>query len=107
MEKIIGKCFQFCILHFTFLIFFSCSIQKKIGKEANGDFFANKDFSPAHLGISIFDPSTSKYLYNYQADKLFIPASNTKLFSCYAAMKYLGDSIVAARYKVEDGSLTL
>lgn len=95
------------ILPFTFLIFLSCSTQNKIGKEAKADFFNNTDFSPAHLGISVFDPSTSKYLYNYQAEKLFIPASNTKLFTCYAGMKYLGDSVVAAKYTVEDGSIYL
>jgi D-alanyl-D-alanine carboxypeptidase/D-alanyl-D-alanine-endopeptidase (penicillin-binding protein 4) len=85
----------------------SCSTQQKLSKEAKADFFTNADFAPAHLGISVFDPSSSKYLYNYQGDKLFIPASNTKLFSCYAAMKYLGDSIVAARYKVEGNTVIL
>src|SRR4051794_29396657 len=76
----------------------SCSIQHKIGKEAKTDFFNNSDFEAAHLGISIFDPSTNKYLYNYQGDKYFVPASNTKLFTCYAGLKYLGDSIVGAKY---------
>ena len=54
--------------------------------------------SQGHIGISIYDPSTGKYLYNHNADKYFIPASNTKLFSWYAGMKYLGDSLVGARY---------
>src|SRR5919107_924091 len=48
-----------------------------------------------------------KFLYAYDAEKNFIPASNTKLFTLYAGMKYLGDSIVAARYKVEDGTVML
>ncbi len=82
---------------FIFLIA-SCSIQKQIAKEAKQDILTNADFMPAHVGISIYDPSTQQYLYNYQADKFFVPASNTKLFSCYAAMKYLGDSLVALRY---------
>lgn len=53
----------------------------------------------AHVGISVYDPSEKKYLYNYQGNKYFIPASNTKLLTCYAAMKYLGDSLVGLRYK--------
>ncbi|MEP6724520.1 MAG: D-alanyl-D-alanine carboxypeptidase/D-alanyl-D-alanine-endopeptidase, partial [Bacteroidota bacterium] len=51
-----------------------------------------------HIGISIYEPATGKYWYNYQSDKFFTPASNTKIFSCYAGMKYLGDSLTGIRY---------
>jgi D-alanyl-D-alanine carboxypeptidase/D-alanyl-D-alanine-endopeptidase (penicillin-binding protein 4) len=54
--------------------------------------------APAHVGISIMDAATGEYLYNYQGDKYFVPASNTKLFTCYAALRYLGDSLTALRY---------
>jgi D-alanyl-D-alanine carboxypeptidase/D-alanyl-D-alanine-endopeptidase (penicillin-binding protein 4) len=97
----------FIVLHFTFFILTSCSTQRQIAKEAKADFFSDDDFGPAQIGISIFDPATNKYLYNYQGDKYFIPASNTKLFSCYAAMKYLGDSIVAAKYIIEDDAVVI
>ena len=59
----------------------------------------------AHIGISVFDPATNNYLYNYQADKYFVPASNTKLFSLYAGMKYLGDSLTGIRYIEGDTAL--
>ncbi len=80
------------------LLLVSCSMQKKIAKEAKLDIINNTDFAPAHIGISLYDPSTQQYLYNYQGDKSFVPASNMKLFTCYAAMKYLGDSLVGLRY---------
>lgn len=54
----------------------------------------------AQLGVCIMDAETGEYLYNYQGDKFFVPASNTKLFSCYAAMKYLSDSLVGVRYEL-------
>lgn len=76
----------------------SCSLQKQIAREAKKDMLAQADFTPAHVGISIYDPAAQQYLYNYQSDKYFVPASNTKLFSCYAALKYLGDSLVGIRY---------
>lgn len=76
----------------------SCSIQKKIAAEAKKDMLELPDFTAAHVGISLYDPAAQQYLYNYQQDKFFVPASNTKLFSCYAAMKYLGDSLPALRY---------
>lgn len=81
------------------LLISSCSIQKQIGKEAKLDILANADFAPAHVGICLYDPATQQWLYNYQGDKMFIPASNMKLFTCYAALKNLGDSLVGLRYK--------
>jgi D-alanyl-D-alanine carboxypeptidase/D-alanyl-D-alanine-endopeptidase (penicillin-binding protein 4) len=79
-------------------ILFSCSASYKINRSANSDILKNQAFVSAHTGISIYDPEAKKYLYNYQGNKYFVPASNTKLFTCYAAMKYLGDSISAFRY---------
>jgi D-alanyl-D-alanine carboxypeptidase/D-alanyl-D-alanine-endopeptidase (penicillin-binding protein 4) len=91
---------------FLFVLLSSCSMQKHLAKEAKLDILSNADFIPAHVGISLYDPSTQQYLYNYQGDKFFVPASNTKLFTCYAAMKYLGDSLVGIRY-VDKGNGTI
>jgi D-alanyl-D-alanine carboxypeptidase/D-alanyl-D-alanine-endopeptidase (penicillin-binding protein 4) len=57
------------------------------------------------VGLCLYDPSSSTYLYNYQGDKYFIPASNTKLFSLYAGMKHLGDSLVGMRFQLTDTAL--
>ena len=59
----------------------------------------------AQVGISLYDPAAASWLYNYQGDKYFIPASNTKLFSLYAGLKYLGDSLVGMRYYITDTAL--
>src|SRR5262249_24303983 len=59
----------------------------------------------AHVGISIYDPAENKYWYNCQGDHYFVPASNTKIPTCYAAMKYLGDSLVGLRYNNEGSFL--
>ena len=59
----------------------------------------------AQVGISLYDPATAAWLYNYQGDKYFIPASNTKLFSLYAGLSYLGDSLVGMRYRITDTAL--
>jgi D-alanyl-D-alanine carboxypeptidase/D-alanyl-D-alanine-endopeptidase (penicillin-binding protein 4) len=61
----------------------------------------------AQVGICLYDPATAKYIYNYQGDKYFTPASNTKLFSLYAGLKYLGDSLVGMRYKLTDTALVI
>jgi len=60
---------------------------------------------PAQVGICLFDPGNAKFLYDWQGDKYFIPASNTKLFSLYAGLKHLGDSLVGMRYQLADTAL--
>src|SRR4026207_1393650 len=89
---------ELLIINFSFLIFTSCSIQQKISKSAK-QVINDTSLLTAHVGISIYDPATGKYWYNYQGDKYFVPASNTKIPTCYAAMKYLGDSLVGLKYE--------
>ena len=36
---------------------------------------------PAQVGICLYDPAKAATLFDYQGDKYFMPASNTKLFS--------------------------
>lgn len=53
--------------------------------------------------MSIYDPATKTYLYNYNAEKYFTPSSNQKIFTLYAGLKYLPDSILSATiYQTED-----
>ena len=82
----------------------SCSLQQKIGKEATATILQSKALVTAHVGITIYEPATRKYWYDYQGDKYFVPASNTKLPTCYAAMKYLGDSLPGLRFDTSDRS---
>jgi D-alanyl-D-alanine carboxypeptidase/D-alanyl-D-alanine-endopeptidase (penicillin-binding protein 4) len=76
----------------------SCSVQKQIAKSANKEVLDAASLQTAHVGISIYEPATHKYWYDYQGDKYFVPASNIKILTCFAAMKYLRDSLVGLRY---------
>ena len=87
----------FLFLNFYFLLFLSsCSVSKQISKQADTILLKDSAISTGHIGISIYEPATNTYWYNYNATKYFVPASNIKLFTLYAGMKYLGDSLVAA-----------
>ena len=77
----------------------SCSVTKQISKQANAILLNDSAIRTGHIGISIYEPATNKYLYNHNATQYFIPASNTKLFTLYAGMKYLGDSLVGGYYQ--------
>lgn len=76
--------------------FGACSIQQKISKSANALLIRDSSLLQAHVGIAVQDPESGKFIYKYQSDKLFTPASNTKIFSCYAAMKHLPLKLPAA-----------
>ena len=52
----------------------------------------------AHTGIFLYDDDNNKDLLNHQGYHFFIPASNTKIASLYAGIKYLGDSLPALLY---------
>jgi D-alanyl-D-alanine carboxypeptidase/D-alanyl-D-alanine-endopeptidase (penicillin-binding protein 4) len=88
---------QLLIIVSSLLILTSCSFQKQISKSARQLVLSDSSLLTAHIGISIYEPATGKYWYNYQGDKYFVPASNTKIPTCYVAMKYLGDSLVGLR----------
>jgi serine-type D-Ala-D-Ala carboxypeptidase/endopeptidase (penicillin-binding protein 4) len=79
---------------------YSCKLTGQITKKQINDFLNDTAVRSGHVGISIYDPATEKYLYNYNEEKNFIPSSNLKLFTMYAGMKYLGDSLVGMRYGI-------
>jgi len=91
----------------VFALLTSCGVNRQIARQADESLLHQPGLSAAHIGISIYDPAEKKYLYNYQGDKYFIPASNTKILSCYAAMKYLGDSLTGLRYAFQNDSTIL
>jgi D-alanyl-D-alanine carboxypeptidase/D-alanyl-D-alanine-endopeptidase (penicillin-binding protein 4) len=70
-------------------------------------FLNNKNFSSAHVGVAVYEPLTKTYLYNYQGQKNFIPASNMKIFTCYAALKNLQDSLTGLFFTQEDSNFVV
>ena len=101
------KYYPLFILHFAFFILTSCSIEKQISKSATAIVLRDSSLTTAHVGISFYEPATNRYWYNYNGDHYFVPASNTKIPTCYAAMKYLGDSLVGLKYVKNDSGYLL
>ncbi|GAA4738394.1 D-alanyl-D-alanine carboxypeptidase [Flavisolibacter ginsenosidimutans] len=84
-----------------------CGTASKLEKSAREDVLSSEALKTAHVGISVYEPATGKYWFNYQGDKYFVPASNTKIPTCYAAMKYLGDSLVGWYIRESDDTVYL
>src|SRR5262245_12880888 len=48
------------------------------------------EYKQAHWGMLVVEAATGKTIYELNADRLFTPASTTKLFSCASALCLLG-----------------
>jgi D-alanyl-D-alanine carboxypeptidase/D-alanyl-D-alanine-endopeptidase (penicillin-binding protein 4) len=96
----------FSALVLTVFLLSACGVSRQLQQSAQTTVLSDSSLRAAHVGISIYEPATGKWWYNHQGDKYFVPASNTKIVTTYAAMKYLGDSLVAGRFAVnEEGRL--
>ena len=90
------------------LLVTSCAAQKSSKNNSPlADLLADTTFRSAHIGISVYDPLAAKYIYKYQGDKYFVPASNVKIATCYASMKYLKHILPGVRYYENDTAVYL
>ncbi len=97
---------QFCTLALlSTLLLAACSSQKNLTRTATQFFYEDETLRHAHVGVSVYSTRHDKFLYQQNADRFFSPASNTKIVTTYAAMKYLGDSIPGIRYYENDTAL--
>lgn len=62
-------------------------------------------FEKTITGFALYDPETDKMLFESNADKYLVPASNTKLFTYYAGLNLLGEYIPALYYTERGDSL--
>ncbi len=84
------------------LLLSGCSVSHYLNREIKN----SAVLSQQHTGVSIKNLNEPKSLASYQDHKYFNPASNTKLFSLYAGLSALGDSIPGLQY-LEWGELLL
>jgi serine-type D-Ala-D-Ala carboxypeptidase/endopeptidase (penicillin-binding protein 4) len=82
------------------LLVYSCTANRHISRQAQQLLLQDSIPATGHIGISIYEPATNRYWYTYNATKYFTPASNTKLFTLYAGLKFLGDSLTGLQYQL-------
>ncbi len=60
--------------------------------------FNQNRFGEHFAGLMVYDPVSADTLVMIEGNKYFTPASNTKIFTLYASLKILGDSVPVLRY---------
>lgn len=88
------------------LMSMGCSASKKFQKSLPVQIENSFVFQKSFTGFALFDPEKGEMIYEYNSDKYFTPASNTKLFTFYTALKVLGDSLPVLEY-IETGDSLL
>ncbi len=88
-------------IYFSFLLLLSCAPQVKLQKELGNAEVKFQD----HIGLLVYDPETRRTIVDYNAEKYFTPASNTKIFTLLSSLHIIGDSIPALRYVERGDSL--
>ena len=58
-----------------------------------------------HTGFVLYDLEEKKTIFDYNGSRYFTPASNTKIFTFFSALKVLGDSVPALEYIQRNDSL--
>ena len=88
------------------IILGACASQKNT-KFAKGISGAIDDsiFENHFKGIFIFDPSTRDTLFKKNSAKYFTPASNTKIYTLFAALKLLPHKLPVLKYVLQNDTL--
>ncbi|MFO7923158.1 MAG: D-alanyl-D-alanine carboxypeptidase [Bacteroidales bacterium] len=98
----------FIILGVFTVITGSCTSTRYLGRTAIPDrFLDDPAITDTHVGIAIYDTDRNEYIYTRNSDKFFVPASNTKIATLYAGLKYLGDSIPGIRFAEHNDTIFL
>ena len=81
----------------------ACSASKGLEKDLAKTAVQN----PYFMGLSVINASNGETIIDFQGNKLFTPASNVKLFTLYAALKTLKDSVPSFEYCISGDSLII
>jgi D-alanyl-D-alanine carboxypeptidase/D-alanyl-D-alanine-endopeptidase (penicillin-binding protein 4) len=76
----------------------SCSSKKKIIGKQLDNYLSSSFYKNQFTGVLVIDANSKDTIYNQNSDKYFTPASNTKIFTLFAALKSLPEQVPALRY---------
>lgn len=100
-KKILTGLSLFCL----YIFLQGCSTDRQISASIAKSLKKSAVLKQHYVGLSVYNLSEKKSVYQHNADKYFTPASNTKLFTFYAGLKMIKERIPALRYIEKGDSL--
>lgn len=96
---------RFATMVLLSLLIFNCKSSQISNhlESAMGTAFYKNQFT----GFMVYNPRTKDTVYSHNADRYFTPASNTKIFTLFAALQYLPEKIPALKYTVNQDTLVV
>jgi serine-type D-Ala-D-Ala carboxypeptidase/endopeptidase (penicillin-binding protein 4) len=80
----------------SFIALISCSPAKRLGLDKA--MRNTESLFQDHTGFVLYDMEKNSEVYSFNGAKYFTPASNTKVFTFYTALRILGDSVPGLKY---------
>ncbi|WP_242927861.1 D-alanyl-D-alanine carboxypeptidase/D-alanyl-D-alanine-endopeptidase [Pontibacter vulgaris] len=110
---LVSKLCRYLLVGFGVLLFSGCSTTREKPQasvpygpdEIKRQIVALSEQKHSFVGFALYDPELGKMVVEHNADRYFVPASNTKLLTFYASLKMLGDTIPALKYTTSGDSL--
>jgi D-alanyl-D-alanine carboxypeptidase/D-alanyl-D-alanine-endopeptidase (penicillin-binding protein 4) len=107
LEPFMPRCRYSLFLPFAFLFFVTTGGQAADGLAGKLEAVMNgPEYKQARWGILVVDARTGETVYSHNGERLFIPASTTKLYSCAAALGTLGPDFTFQTCIFRRGTLT-
>ncbi|WP_335966942.1 D-alanyl-D-alanine carboxypeptidase [Galbibacter sp. PAP.153] len=92
------------LLLFLSIVTIGCASHRNLVKtttdKLEADFFKNQ-----FTGFFVYNPKSGDTIFNYNGEKYFTPASNTKIFTLYTAHTLLPENLPVLKYIVKDRQL--
>lgn len=97
---------RYILVCLGFLVLVSCGSapQRKFNKNI-GKFLDSAAWQNQFTGVFIYDPAQKDTLYRHDSDKYFTPASNTKIFTLFAAMELLPELLPQLQYQIDGDTM--
>ncbi|MFI2742521.1 D-alanyl-D-alanine carboxypeptidase/D-alanyl-D-alanine-endopeptidase [Zhouia sp. PK063] len=87
-------------------ILYSCSSSHiKLTQRGLNHYFESNFYKNQFVGFELYDVKDNKVVYQYQSDKYFTPASNTKIFTLYTGLHILPNQLPALQYEEKNDTL--
>jgi D-alanyl-D-alanine carboxypeptidase/D-alanyl-D-alanine-endopeptidase (penicillin-binding protein 4) len=98
---------QYFFLFIVIITYTHCVTSKlKVENQSLKKYLENSEaFRNSFTGFSLYNPVKDNFLFRYNDQRFFTPASNTKLFTFYAAKKIFADSIPGIKYTIQNDTL--